>query len=421
MKKLFKNAIFTCFFALCCVFTIFSINLLSVKVNATENENQEEVEEERKELYCLGYKDNINIMVLRLYDNNEYHLLIYDLATKKNSFEDGTYSIMNSYVILVSENGDEKMTTMNEQEQTFTKPTLGKPADPDCKHVEVVIDEKEPTCLEEGNSWGVKCKLCGGILHKPEVLPKIDHTYGEWVLKREATQTLKGLRERYCTICDEKETQEFDYVEPTYKTLGTYKMTLKTTEVATLNLFDNNTCEITINKLDSSIFKIKLNYQVVDTYIVLFSDDMKQEYLIEIDETNKTFAPQLTDGQKNVEYWESLVITLLTSFLGTGGLMGIAKIIIGKWHKKKQEELDARLDQIENDKNNSKEQNELTKEQFKDLKSQFEQVLVCNNQLIDYIKSKIEIDETKAHQTNKLLEALLPNLSNEEEDLKNEE
>ena len=129
----------------------------------------------------------------------------------------------------------------------------------------------------------------------------------------------------------------------------------------------------------------------------------------------------LTDEQKDIEYWESLVITLLTSFLGTGGLMGIAKIIIGKWHKKKQEELDAKVDQIESDKKNAKEQNELTKEQFKDLKSQFEQVLECNNQLIDYIKSKIEIDETKAHQTNKLLEALLPNLTNEEEELNNEE
>lgn len=423
MKKLFKNAIFSLLFALCCVFVFSCVNLSSIKVNAIENENQTEqgTDEEKEELYSFGFKDDKNIMVLRLYDDNTYRLLIHDLKDKVNITEIGTYEFINGYLLLTTIDDKEKMTTVDKEKLTFTKPIDGKPADVNCKHVEIVIDEKDATCLEEGNTWGVKCKLCGGLLHKPEILPKIDHMFGEWVLKREATPTLKGLRERTCNVCNTKETKEFDYVASNYQVVGEYTMTLKTKELATLKLYNNNSCEITINKLDSSIFKITLNYQIVDTYIVLFTDDRTQEYIIEINEENKTFTPQLTDEQKNVEYWETLIITLLTSFLGTGGLMGIAKIIISKWHKKKQEELDTKVNQIESDKNNTKEQNDLTKAEFEIIKEQFKQVLECNNQLIDYIKSKMEIDETKTYQTNKLLETLLPNLSNNEEELDNEE
>ena len=318
MKSNFKNAILGFIFALCCVFAICTCSFMGVEVKATENENEEEVDE-RVELYTFSLKDEKSIIVLRLYDNDEYHLLIYDLKTKFSEKEDGTYKFVSGYVVLVSNEGKETITTVNKDTGRMTRPVVGMPPDANCKHVEIVIDEKEATCLEEGSTWGVKCKLCGGILHKPEVLPKLDHMFEEWVLRREATPTLKGLRERTCTICKTKETKEFDYVASNYKVIGEYKMTLKTKELATLKLYNNNSCEITINKIDLSIFKVTLNYQFVNTYIVLYTDDRTQEYIIEVDEVNKTFTPHLTEEQKDkplVGFIEENLETIVASSSG---------------------------------------------------------------------------------------------------------
>ena len=340
MKKLFKNVIFACLFALCCVFAFFCTNSLSLKVNAIENENQE----------------------------------------------------------------NEEVVENEEKEEN--------PPIEECEHIEIVVEGYEPTCQKEGLSWSVKCKLCNEILMKPEVLPKIDHTYNEWVVIKEATKDECGLKEGYCTMCNEREIIEFDYVAPDYNEIGTYTMTLKSTELATLTLYDNNTCQITINKLDNSIFKIELSYQVVEPYIVLFSEDGTQEYLILVDEETKTFAPQLTEEQKEPNYWSELIVTLLVSFLGSGGLLALIKLIVGKWVKTKQDELQVKLDKMEQDKQISTEQKEETMKQFENLKVLFNQVLEKNTQLIKYIESKIEVDEQKVKQTTKLLESLLPNLEN---------
>lgn len=33
------------------------------------------------------------------------------------------------------------------------------------------------------------------------------HTFGEWTIVKEATETEEGLKERVCTVCGEKETE----------------------------------------------------------------------------------------------------------------------------------------------------------------------------------------------------------------------
>ena len=402
MKKIFRNVILALIFALCCVFVNFKYNFISYDVNATENEKQE--------ICTLKYKDEVYTKVLYLYDDETYYCLYFRNDDKRILKEYGTYSYSGELIILISNEGVEQ-TIKDNGDGYFSVVLNGIAPDNNCNHVEQIINEKEPTCLEDGNTFGVQCKLCGGILHYPVLIPKVDHNYGEWILKREATPTRKGLKERTCIICNTKETNEFEYVESDYKVIGTYSMTMKTKELATLKLFNNNIAEITVNKLDSSIFKIQLNYQKVDEQtIVLFNDDYSQEYIIILNNDNNTFTPELTENQKNIDYWENLIMTLLVSFLGSGGTLGVAKVIISKWHKKKQEELDKKVETIETEKNNSVEQKELINSKFNELEKQFKDVLEQNTILSEYIKSKIQIDEEKTNQINQLLKALLPNI-----------
>ena len=42
------------------------------------------------------------------------------------------------------------------------------------------------------------------------------HSWGSWVVQKEATCTQKGLRVRTCTLCGEKESQEIDMIPHSY-------------------------------------------------------------------------------------------------------------------------------------------------------------------------------------------------------------
>lgn len=272
MKKLFKNAIFTCLFALCCVFTIFSINLLSVEVNATKNE---------------------------ILDDEE-------------------------------QNNEEK-----EEEH---------------KHTEVVVDGYAPTCTEDGLDVGVICGECGEVLFEQAVIPALGHSYSEFEIIKDATETEKGIKKQICNLCNFENLIEFD---------------LEKTE-----------------------------------------ENPPLEDLPQIDDE------QIEETFNQIKDW---IIALVVSFLGSSGFMALVKVVIDKWSKKKQEELDLRLSKLEEEKKIAEEQKEQISNQFKELTNQFNEVLECNTLLIDYIKTKIEVDELKVNQTNKLLESLLPVLPNENE------
>ena len=41
---------------------------------------------------------------------------------------------------------------------------------------------------------------------KTEVIPKKAHTYGEWKVVKEATETEEGLKSHSCTVCGAEET-----------------------------------------------------------------------------------------------------------------------------------------------------------------------------------------------------------------------
>ena len=78
------------------------------------------------------------------------------------------------------------------------------------KHIHNYVSTitKKATCAEEGEIT-YTCTATNGTCNKKtytEVVPKTAHTYGEWKVVKEATETEEGLKSHSCTVCGAEET-----------------------------------------------------------------------------------------------------------------------------------------------------------------------------------------------------------------------
>ena len=78
------------------------------------------------------------------------------------------------------------------------------------KHIHNYVSTitKKATCAEEGEIT-YTCTATNGTCDKKtytEVIPKKAHTYGEWKVVKEATETEEGLKSHSCTVCGTEET-----------------------------------------------------------------------------------------------------------------------------------------------------------------------------------------------------------------------
>ena len=82
-------------------------------------------------------------------------------------------------------------------------------ADPNAHYHHYVSEvTKEATCTEEGEIT-YTCTATNGTCDKKtytEVIPKKAHSYGNWVIEKEATETETGLKRHTCTVCGSYET-----------------------------------------------------------------------------------------------------------------------------------------------------------------------------------------------------------------------
>lgn len=97
-----------------------------------------------------------------------------------------------------------------EQSSQEISVTPSKPANPPvsstASHLHAFrITRVEPTCTKDGYTL-YECSC--GETKIDDYIPKKGHTFGEWKTVTEPTQTSVGLRERVCTVCNEKETEE---------------------------------------------------------------------------------------------------------------------------------------------------------------------------------------------------------------------
>lgn len=81
-------------------------------------------------------------------------------------------------------------------------------------HKEVTVKGKAATCTEDGLTDGKKCSVCGKVTVKQEKIPATDHSYGDWVTVKEATEQEEGLQERTCANCGKKDEQKLDKLPP---------------------------------------------------------------------------------------------------------------------------------------------------------------------------------------------------------------
>ncbi|MBR3835457.1 MAG: leucine-rich repeat protein, partial [Clostridia bacterium] len=71
------------------------------------------------------------------------------------------------------------------------------------EHKTIAI-RKEPTCTKIGTEQYV-CEVCGNLVGDLVILPKLDHSYGEWTVVRDPTATEDGSKEHSCTVCGKAE------------------------------------------------------------------------------------------------------------------------------------------------------------------------------------------------------------------------
>ena len=78
---------------------------------------------------------------------------------------------------------------------------------------EIVVGVPQTDCTVAGLTNGIKCSVCGETLEAQQVIPAKAHTWGEWDVVYEATETRSGLKTRACSVCGQSETMHTDAID----------------------------------------------------------------------------------------------------------------------------------------------------------------------------------------------------------------
>ena len=87
------------------------------------------------------------------------------------------------------------------------------------------ITTKEPTCAagEEQRT----CSVCGHVETR-EIPATGEHSFGEWIIDKQASCGVAGSKHRTCSVCGETETQTIPALEHNYTTVITKQPTCTT-------------------------------------------------------------------------------------------------------------------------------------------------------------------------------------------------
>ena len=83
-----------------------------------------------------------------------------------------------------------------------------------------LIGAREATCTSTGYTGDLYQNLyqsgtsCWLLIEQGSVIPATGHSWGDWVLTKEASASAPGVETRTCTVCGETETREVLYVAP---------------------------------------------------------------------------------------------------------------------------------------------------------------------------------------------------------------
>ena len=74
------------------------------------------------------------------------------------------------------------------------------------EHTEVADAEVKATCTENGKTAGSHCSVCNEVLVAQTVITAPGHSFGDWEVIKEPTESNKGIKARTCKNCPETET-----------------------------------------------------------------------------------------------------------------------------------------------------------------------------------------------------------------------
>lgn len=80
-------------------------------------------------------------------------------------------------------------------------------------HTEEELQAVDATCTQEGLSAGKQCKVCKEVLVKQNTIPALGHKYGEWTITKQPTIEAAGEREKECSTCHDKITEELEKLD----------------------------------------------------------------------------------------------------------------------------------------------------------------------------------------------------------------
>ena len=72
-------------------------------------------------------------------------------------------------------------------------------------HVEVIDNAVAPDCTNTGLTEGKHCSRCNETLVAQQVVNALGHTWGEWIVDVQPTETSEGSRHHICDVCKERE------------------------------------------------------------------------------------------------------------------------------------------------------------------------------------------------------------------------
>ena len=108
-------------------------------------------------------------------------------------------------LVRVKYNGTKEQWNAISKGSEWNRNQLGNPH-PSAFHLEVIAPAVAATCTTSGLTEGTYCLYCNNVMFAQQTIAALGHSFGEWVVTKEPTETAAGEKRRDCTNCDEFET-----------------------------------------------------------------------------------------------------------------------------------------------------------------------------------------------------------------------
>ena len=166
------------------------------------------------------------------------------------------------------------------------------------------VDSKA-TCAAEGCE-SIHCSVCDAIKGgSVRTIPKKDHTYGEWTVAKEPTETERGIKERKCAYCGAKQQAKIPALAPLpieEQEISGIAERRYTGEARTLNIEITSDDELLTEGKDYTV-SYKNNTDLGEAAVIItgigeYKGTVEKKFRIFLDTTSKVTCTNVASGIK---------------------------------------------------------------------------------------------------------------------------